>query len=264
MKAKQVSVVIQKITQIQKEIYLLCFRSPYLCQTAIPGNFVHIKIPGVILRRPLSIHNVYKETMSVLFKVKGKGTKILSQYKPGEILDIIGPLGNGFTFPQETQEKQAFVLVAGGIGVAPLYFFARVLKQKFPQLSPRQIVVLLGAQSKQGILYTKQFKQLGATVLTATNDGTEGIKGTTVDLLPDIFSREKMISSLHVYACGPKEMFFSMSEILKNHPQVKCQISFEQFMGCGLGICCGCVIETKHGYKKVCKDGPVFDINTIW
>jgi len=253
MKAKQLTTKVKELKRLKKDVYLLSLTSGYLARTSLPGNFLHIKIRDTILRRPFSIHKVSGNTIYVLFRVRGKGTAILARYRKGDTLDIIGPLGRGFKHTGRSPQ----ILVAGGIGVAPLVFLAQKLKGT-------QRIVLLGAKTKKDVIAQGELKELGSQVFIATEDGSQGFKGTTVDLL-----REKLLAFNHnvtanIYACGPTEMFREIFSIAKDYPRIKCQVSFEQFMGCGLGICCGCTIETKLGYKKVCKDGPVFDLSDIW
>jgi dihydroorotate dehydrogenase electron transfer subunit len=123
--------------------------------------------------------------------------------------------------------------------------------------------VLLGAKNKKEILAEGEFKKLGFEIHIATDDGSRGFKGNVTSLLKKLLATSDYRLSTNLYACGPKEMFYEIKKVLEKYPQIQTQVSFEQFMGCGLGICYGCVIETKEGYKKVCKDGPVFDLKII-
>jgi len=255
----QVKILKLKVGQIKKikpDVFVLSFNSPYLAKVGLPGNFLHIKIASVILRRPFSIHKVVGNVIYILFRVRGRGTKALSRIKPGEALDLIGPLGKGFDFELKPKEVTANILVAGGIGVAPLVFLAQ-------KLAKAKNTVFLGVKNKKELLGEKEFKKLGFKLEVATEDGSRGFKGTVINLLKQRLATTGKGQGIKVYACGPKEMFFELSKILKKYPKLNCQVSFEQFMGCGLGICCACVIETKNGYKKVCKEGPVFNIRDI-
>lgn len=121
----------------------------------------------------------------------------------------------------------------------------------------------MGAKSKKEILAKGEFKKLGFEIHIATDDGSRGYKGSVVELLKKILAMRHAPCAMRIYACGPKEMFLEIKKALEKYPQIQAQVSFEQFMGCGLGICYGCAIETKEGYKKVCKDGPVFDLKII-
>ncbi len=140
-------------------------------------------------------------------------------------------------------------------------FLAEQLKKKNNPVQPH---LFYGGKREEDILCLEEFKKLGFKVNIATEDGSQGAKGTVLDFLKKILSTIDYRLSPNLYACGPKQMFYEMSKVLKEYPDVNCQVSFEQFMGCGLGVCCGCTIETKQGYKKVCKDGPVFDLRNIW
>ncbi|MCP4651819.1 MAG: dihydroorotate dehydrogenase electron transfer subunit [Candidatus Omnitrophica bacterium] len=259
MKYEQLKV--KEIKKVKSDVFLLSFTSLYLAKKSLPGNFINIKIPPTILRRPFSIHKIDKNTIYVLFRVRGKGTKILSEYKKGSPLDVIGPLGNGFAVGNAKKN----ILIAGGIGVAPLVFLAKRLRQNHKA----HVEVILGAKTKKELLCSWELKQIGCSVLVATDDGSQGVKGTVVNLLNDRIKGQVKTCpyeqfNSNIYVCGPEVMFRGVSKALKGYPNIKCQVSFEQFMGCGLGTCCGCTIDTKSGYKKVCKDGPVFNIRDIY
>jgi len=255
MKAKQLKVKVKDVKKVSDSIFLLCVSSAYLASQSQPGQFLHIKIRSTILRRPLSVHKVKGKEVYVLFKIRGKGTEILSHYKKGEALDVIGPLGNGFDLKLNSRGATN-ILVAGGIGVAPLMFLAEKLKGK--------TIVLLGARTKKEIVCEPEFKRLGCKVDIATEDGSRGMKATAIELLRKALMSAKTGVKTNIYACGPEVMLEKINNAIEGHPELECQVSFEQFMGCGLGVCCGCTIETKHGYKKVCKDGPVFNIKDVW
>ncbi len=262
-KVKQLKVKVEGIKQIKKDIFLLNFFSSQIAKTAIPGNFLHLRIdPDLILRRPLSIHKIVDKQVYLLFRVRGRGTDLLSRYKKGDILDIIGPLGRGFS--RISQKGESKIIIAGGMGVAPMVFLAQRLKAACNKHEAVQGLILLGAANKKEILCEDDFKKLGYKVHSATEDGSKGFKGRVTGLLKKILSTNRYQLLADIYACGPGEMFFEINKILKKYPLIDCEVSFEQFMGCGLGICCGCVIKTKAGYKKVCKDGPVFDLKEIW
>ncbi|MDD5583805.1 MAG: dihydroorotate dehydrogenase electron transfer subunit [Candidatus Omnitrophica bacterium] len=264
--AGQLKIRIESLKELHPQVYLLKFKSPLLAKAAAPGQFLHVKVDSekTILRRPLSIHAIEDSTLRILFRVRGRGTQILSQYKKGDTLDIIGPLGNGFSLEGRRTKDEGRILVAGGLGVAPLVFLAQKISQTKDQKQKIKNLVLLGAKSKKEVLAENEFKKSGFEVRVATDDGSRGFKGTVTALLEKILlAQDLKSSSVHIYACGPKEMFSAIKQIIEPYPNAKCQVSFEQFMGCGLGICCGCVIETTKGYKKVCKDGPVFDIKEI-
>lgn len=243
------------------------------------GQFVMVKINSKtcepLLRRPLSIHSVKKDNIEILYEVLGQGTQILSEKKPAEFLDLIGPLGNGFDLTplsvpaRPAGRRQAGnthiltpILVAGGIGVAPLVFLAQKLKR-------RKALALIGARSKNRVLCEKEFKELGCGVKIATDDGSKGFKGRACELLEKTLNSFDRTSSI-IYACGPEAMLKAICDITSKFG-IKAFGSFEAHMACGIGACMGCTIEVREenagkdssAYKRVCKDGPVFALNQI-
>ena len=282
---KQLKVRIKEIKRIKQDTFLLSFISSHIAKNALPGNFLHVKIDEVILRRPFSIHKIKGSTVYILFKVKGRGTKAFSRYRSADFLDVIGPLGQGFRWPKPIAEDSQVLLVAGGIGVAPLVFLAEKLRKAHSSQSRIQSVALLGAKSKNEVLCESEFKKSGFKVKIATDDGSKGFKGIVTNLLKQRLSTTDYRLRTSIYACGPEAMLWEIGKLIKKYPRyssgslekkgyrskgfsqkspISCQVSFEQFMGCGMGVCCVCSMETKQGYKKVCKDGPVFDIKDIW
>jgi dihydroorotate dehydrogenase electron transfer subunit len=261
---KLLTVRIKTKEQLTPGIFLMGFDSAYLAKVSQPGQFLHIKPKSTILRRPISIHNIEQQTVYILFKVRGRGTKEIAEYKPGDQLDILGPLGKGFRISSQSSvlNSQNQILLAGGIGIAPLYFLAKVLKKSVGKKN--KYTIILGAKNKQEIVGTERFKELGYKVLIATDDGSIGFKGTGIAVLKNMLTTFNLKLETNIYCCGPEVMLKALSETIKNKPGINCQVSFEQFMGCGIGVCCGCTIETKNGHKKVCQDGPVFDINEVW
>jgi len=256
--------------------FLMSFSSPEIAQNSSPGQFIHIKCSqnhNPILRRPFSIHRVIKNKhIEILYKVVGKGTHWLSERKKGEKLDCLGSLGNGFRLPefrsQKTENRK--ILVAGGIGIAPLIFLAEKLTKLKIKKKPK-IIVFLGAKTKNELLCVKELKKLGVKLHISTEDGSIGYKGLVSELLRNNLSSDfcsprlpnpgGQVSSV-IYSCGPKGMLKEVAFLSKKY-KIPCQCSFEQFMGCGIGICNACVIMTRQGYKKACKDGPVFDAEEI-
>jgi len=291
---------------IHGDYFKLSLEAGWLAKTSRPGQFIEVKVSDdheVILRKPLGIHRIGSrfsvlgsrrtpntehrtpKVVEVLYEVVGKGTKALSGKKRGETLDIIGPLGNGFDYgfsglgSRGSAKKP--ILIAGGIGVAPLVYLAQRLKchsegAKRPKnlkiLRPcgaqddiSKPIVLLGARTKKDILCEKEFRKLGCEVKVATDDGSRGHNGFITDLLKDIL-REPITDNRTpaIYACGPKSMLKETANIAVRH-KILCQVLLEEYMACGLGVCLGCPVKTKDGYKMVCKDGPVFDASeVIW
>jgi len=223
---------------------------------AKPGQFLHIKCgkaAAPFLRRPLSIHRVDKEQglLFLLFQVKGAGTLWLASQQPGDVLDILGPLGNGFKPPAR---DSALLLVAGGIGIAPLFFLAEEAAAK-----GSLVKVVIGARNLDHLLLLDKLAEAGATVLAATEDGSFGFRGTAIDLLTKALQEEK--ADL-ICACGPRGMLAKTASIAEKR-QIPCFVSLEEYMACGVGACRGCAIKvlTSDGnmdYLNVCSHGPVF------
>ena len=239
-------------TEVMPGVYLIWLESPQIVAEAKPGQFVMVRCgEETLLRRPLSIHQLADKTkLAFLFTVAGKGTHWLSQRQAGDNIDLLGPLGSGFSIHPASHN---LLLVAGGIGIAPLCFLAQeALNQGC------SVRLLLGA-STASQLYPKHFLPAETELIIATEDGTAGRKGMVTDLLPDFVGWADQI-----FACGPTLMYRAMADQKQRLLKAKStQISLEVRMGCGLGVCYGCTVKTKNGLKQVCKDGPVFDLQDI-
>jgi dihydroorotate dehydrogenase electron transfer subunit len=249
--------------KLRENIFKLTLSSPLISQRAKPGNFVHIKVnpdPHPLLRRALSIHAVdrQKGEFDVLFKVVGRGTMILSEKSSGDRLDILGPIGNNFSLPQK---GDSVMLVAGGMGMAPLWFLFCNLINK---IDKERLIFFLGAKTKKELLYYKKLARLRDNLIVSTDDGSLGNKGLITEVfLREIKRRKNNLNKLMVYSCGPQEMLIKMAEISKEY-DLSCQISLEGHMACGVGACWGCVVKSKNGaYKRICIDGPVFDAREV-
>jgi dihydroorotate dehydrogenase electron transfer subunit len=241
-----------------KGVYLFRLEAPEIAKVAKPGQFVMVRCAKeTILPRPFSVHSVDGTQISLLINVVGKGTGWLSKKKKGDTLDIFGPLGNGFTVNPKSQN---LLLVAGGMGIAPLRFLA-----EWAAGLGKKVTLILGAQSRESLipvnapqsLYNKGILSASFQSVTATDDGSEGFKGLATQLIPHYLNNIDQI-----FACGPAAMYKTMSKM----PELKgkdVQLSLEIMMGCGMGICYGCTIQTKNGLKQVCKDGPVFSMGEI-
>ncbi len=232
--------------------HIIWLRCPEIAREAQPGQFVMVFCgEECLLPRPFSIHQVNAEgDIALLFSVweDGKGTKWLSQRRIGDTVDVFGPLGNGFSINPGSQN---LLLVAGGIGIAPLHFLARYA------LNQGRLVTLLLGASTTAQLYPGQLLPPEAKQVIATEDGTNGQKGMITDLLPDFIDRADQI-----FACGPTSMYKAIAT--RSQRLLKpVQVSLEVRMGCGLGVCYGCTVKTKNGLKQVCKDGPVFELDDI-
>ena len=237
--------------ELMPQVHLMWLESPLVASQAQPGQFVMVRCGDgdkFQLRRPFSIHQIDGKKLALLFNVVGKGTHWLSQYQTGNNLDLLGPLGNGFSIHPGSQN---LLLVAGGIGIAPLVFLAqKVSKPGCP------VTLLLGAKTAAE-LYPQNLLPSKVRLITATEDGSAGKRGMVTDILPDYIDGADQI-----FACGPPSMYQSMAaqKLLKKK---SVQISMEVRMGCGLGVCYGCTVKTKDGLKQVCEDGPVFELNDI-
>ncbi len=257
----QVRVKILYNKKIKGNYFYLVLRAPKIAKESLPGQFLNIKVNDTyepLLRRPVSIHIVKGANIELLYEVVGKATEILSRRKTGEYLDVIGPLGNGFNYPLSAIRYPLSVLVAGGMGIAPLIFLAEKLLKPRVSRHKSEVVVLIGAKTKDQILCEKELKNLGCEVKIATDDGSKGFKGKVTDLLKNILRVTSYELRVTIYACGPKPMLKEIAKISKKHT-IPAQLSLEEHMACGIGACLGCVVNTKEGFKRVCKEGPVFD-----
>ena len=243
---------------LSQDFFSLKLSSLKIAANARPGQFVEVRVQDTVvplLRRPLGIHRVGRENFELLFQIIGKGTQILSQKRVGEYLDVIGPLGHGFDFALSTEKGARNILIAGGMGVAPLLFLAQRMKG-------RSIIALIGAKNKAQILCENDFKKIGCEVMVATDDGSKGFRGKVTDLLKKILHATRYSVHGTVYSCGPRPMLKEISRISQEY-KISAQISLEEHMACGIGACLGCVVDTKDGFKRVCKEGPVFRADEI-
>ncbi len=247
-------------TRISEDIYSLLLESDEIARMSFPGQFVHIRIGNGIdplLRRPLSIHRVDppKGEVRFLYRVVGRGTKLLQKLERGDILDLLGPLGIGFYL--EGSFSHALV-VAGGMGSAPIFF----LIDKLLELKKR-ITFFWGVKNKNEIFALKDLRNSGVDVRIITEDGSMGRKGLITDILKPFLAEHREDRSLEGFVCGPVKMLKQvqgMAEITT----FGWQVSLEERMACGVGVCMGCGVKMKEGgYKMVCSDGPVFNLREI-
>ena len=201
------------------------------------GQFVNIQLDGLYLRRPISVCDYSKKSLTLVYKVVGKGTEQLSKMEKGD-LDVLVGLGNGYDTELSGKEP---VLIGGGVGVPPLFNLCKKLLAEGKKPS-----VILGFNTKDEIFYEEEFKKLGVNVYVTTVNGEYGIKGFVTDAL-------KNINYTYFYTCGPEPML----KAVYNSTATSGQLSFEERMGCGFGACMGCTCKTKYGNKRICKDGPV-------
>lgn len=205
-----------------------------------PGQFVNIELDGLYLRRPISICDWDEHTITIIYKVVGRGTEQMSKMSVGKELDVLTGLGNGFNAEAECSEA---LLVGGGVGVPPLYRLAKELLAQGKKVS-----VVLGFNTAAEVFYAEEFRQLGAEVYVSTADGSMGVKGFVTDAI-----RESGVTFDYFYACGPLPMLKALCD---NCTQ-RGELSFEERMGCGFGACMGCSCKTLTGNKRICKEGPV-------
>ena len=202
-----------------------------------PGQFINIMLKGKYLRRPISVYDVDSDSVTIIYKVVGSGTDILSKMSVGEKLDILTGLGNGYDI---SEAGNAPLLIGGGVGVPPLYLLAKELIKV--GVKPR---VIIGFNTEKEVFGEKEFSNLGCEVTVTTVDGSKGVKGFVTNALPESYS--------YFYTCGPEPM---LKAVYKS-TVTSGQFSFEERMGCGFGACVGCSCKTVTGYKRICKEGPV-------
>ena len=210
-----------------------------------PGQFVNIQIKGLFLRRPISVCDYDENTLTILYKVVGKGTEAMKNMKAPHKLDLLTGLGNGYDTSKSGAKP---LLIGGGVGVPPMYRLAKNLirEGKCPE-------VILGFNTAAEVFYKEEFEALGIPVHVATADGTMGVKGFVTDVVKTI------PDYTYFYTCGPEPMLKALSECTETSGQ----LSFEERMGCGFGACMGCSCKTKYGNKRICKDGPVLEKEEI-
>jgi len=247
MKHKKLKVLSKKIFN---EIYTELVLENRFEMLPEPGQFIHILTTATYIRRPLSIAGASENHIKILFQIKGAGTRKLSEVSEGMLLDIIGPLGNSFP-PVDGFEK--IYLVAGGIGVAPLLFAATKIMEKNKNLK-----FFYGARTKKDLLVSVLPEGNYKRLLT-TDDGSFGEKGSVLHIVEKESIEEKPDV---IFSAGPLNMLKKLSAFCREN-KIKAYVSLENVMFCGLGVCQGCVIETSDGYKRVCKDGPVFNHEEI-
>ncbi|NLV15831.1 MAG: dihydroorotate dehydrogenase electron transfer subunit [Syntrophomonadaceae bacterium] len=246
--------------EVVPDYYELEFIAPEIALEVLPGQFVNIRISDSLdplLRRPFSVYDVDKKlgSITVFYKVVGKGTKLLSQMPIQKPLDVMGPLGRSFSIP--TEADQVF-LVGGGVGIAPLVYLSRVLSSEGIKTK-----VLMGASTAGFLAGKSMFEKFGVPFLVSTDDGSEGLKGRVTQLLAEQLLIDKCD---YIFACGPESMLETVTELAMEQ-NIKGEISLEGHMACGVGACLGCahLVKTGEGqrYAKICSEGPVFKIGEV-
>ena len=224
--------------KIAKDVFLMVLEGDTQYITA-PGQFINILVEGFYLRRPISICDWDDKTITIIYKVVGKGTEAMAEMLPGKKLDILTGLGNGFT-AKEGSEKP--LVIGGGVGAPPMYGVAKHLIEKGAKPT-----VILGFTSKDDVFYEEEFKALGCEVYVTTNDGSYGTKGFVTDVIKNLEGYD------YFYTCGPLPMLKAVAM----GTECSGQLSFEERMGCGFGGCMGCSCKTLTGNKRICTEGPV-------
>ena len=224
--------------QIAEKIYRMILQGK--TEGIRPGQFVEIAIPGLFLRRPISVSDIHGEELSIIYKVVGQGTDRMAAMSAGEELDLLTGLGNGYDLSLCGNEA---LLIGGGVGVPPLIKKLRETGKK--------VRVVMGFNTKGEVFGEEAFRALGCETTVCTMNGSYGVKGVVTDVI------EK--PAPYYYACGPLPMIKAIMRTIGTNGQ----ISMEERMGCGVGICVGCTIETKEGFKRVCKEGPVFSADAL-
>jgi len=236
------------------QFWHLCFDAPNLGKKVQPGQFVHIRTSEGLepfFRRPFSVFRTQRY-VEIFYEPVGPGTRLLTTKKKGDPIDVLGPLGTAFVLPP--QEIKQVVMIAGGIGIAPMMILSDVLKKK-----KYELILLYGGRTHGHVYPMKEFKDNGVKIHIATDDGSVGLKGRVSGL----FNKLKFNSAeTFIYTCGPNPMMKAVQDFALTN-KLRGQAACEEIMACGLGACLGCSIETKHGYKTVCHDGPAFNLDEV-
>lgn len=254
MKKYILDLKVRETVAVGKQFVLLRLTDSEPLPEMLPGQFVEVRVdntPSVLLRRPISIHNYNKENneLGLLVQLIGDGTRWMATLKAGDTLNVVLPLGNGFTLPTSTDESP--LLVGGGVGVAPLLYLGMKLKEM--GVTP---TFLLGSRTENELMQIDEFKKYGPVYIT-TENGAVGEKGYVTQ--HSVLANNKFSQ---VYTCGPKPMMMAVARWAKS-ANVPCEVSLENKMACGVGACLCCVEDTKEGNVCVCKEGPVFSIDKL-
>lgn len=229
---------------LTKDVYKMTLQGD-VSHITNPGQFVNIKLDGLYLRRPISVNDVCGNVLTIIYKVVGAGTEVMSKMVKGDKLDVLTGLGNGYDLSKSGDTP---LLIGGGVGVPPLYMLAKKLIE-----SGKKVTVILGFNTKSEVFYKNEFENLGAKVIVTTVDGSAGVKGFVTDGMKEVENYS------FFYTCGPEPMLKAVYSATTSDGQ----FSFEERMGCGFGACMGCSCKTKYKNIRICKDGPVLDKEII-
>lgn len=254
MKYTQGKYIIAEKTAIARNIYSFTISCPEVAQIAVPGQFVHIRIGSFTLRRPISICGIdsVKGTLRIVFEIRGEGTSEIANLNKGDVIDMLAPLGHGFTVNPDFKKV---ILIGGGIGTPPMLPLAKAYGEK--------AVAISGFRNASAVILQEDFAAAGAETILCTDDGSAGIHGFVTQPLEELVKNGGVDA---VFACGPTPMLKRITEICKEN-SVYCEISLEERMACGIGACLGCACKTKRNdeeyFAHVCKDGPVFKAEEV-
>lgn len=254
MKYTQGKYIIAEKSAIARNIYSFTISCPEIAQVAVPGQFVHIRIGSFTLRRPISICGIdpVKGTLRIVFEIRGEGTSAIADLNKGDVVDMLAPLGHGFTVNPDFKKV---ILIGGGIGTPPMLPLAKAYGEK--------AVAISGFRNASAVILQEDFAAAGAETILCTDDGSAGIHGFVTQPLEELVRNGGVDA---VFACGPTPMLKRITEICKEN-SVYCEISLEERMACGIGACLGCACKTKRNdeeyFAHVCKDGPVFKAEEV-
>ncbi len=256
MKLVNARIILNK--EVLPNVYLMSVKAPEIAAIARPGQYVMVRCGEgytMPLRRPLAVHHISKDGIALLFTVVGRGTEWLSQRKAGEKVDLFGPLGNGFEIYPSSRN---LLLVAGGIGISPVAALAYEAVY-----TGRKVTLIYGAKDET-LIYPDHLLPPEIKIASATEDGSKGYRGMVTDLfsVPSLVD-EFIAEADQIFVCGPLPMYKAIAKMGKKLGNKPMQVVLETVMGCGVGACLSCSIETKKGRKLVCKDGPVFEFSDI-
>lgn len=255
-----VKIKLLKKENLKKDILKFTCYSPEIANNSFPGQFIEIRVSKTyepFLRRPISLYNVSKEnnTIEFIFQVKGRGTEFLSEFEEGELIDVVGPLGESVF---DIKNCKNIAVIGGGIGIFPLYELAK------RSIQQSNVNIYLGFRNKELVMLEDEFKKVSTKLTITTDDGTYGENGYAIDYLKSDFDNMNIDG---IFACGPLPMLQRVKEFAESK-NVYCQLSLEQRMACGIGACMGCSVQLNTGddsikYARVCKEGPVFESKKI-
>ncbi|MBM3315912.1 dihydroorotate dehydrogenase electron transfer subunit [candidate division WOR-3 bacterium] len=248
---------VRRVRPLRADVLSVWLRAPALARSVKAGQFLNVtagEAGDMLLRRPISVADVEKDEVRLVFRVVGRGTAALARARPGDVWDVLGPLGRPAAFPRGRE----VLLIGGGVGTAPLLLLAR------RAASVNRVRVFAGARTRRELILVPEFEKLGVPVLVATDDGSQGFKGTVTELAEGEVGRLKSAGRRQsrgpvMYACGPHAM---LADLARRLPGMDAWGFFEERMGCGTGICYCCALPRKAGgYIRFCKEGPVVRLN---